>query len=116
MSTGTILLVAGDQLPNVQIALTNQLTGAPTDLSAAGNNGVAATVAVKMRQAGTTTVLAELPGNFVNDGSDGLVAFMFVGTALQVGAGIYEFEVDINFNGLTQTVYDLLRARVRARF
>lgn len=122
MSTGTILLVAGDNLPNVQVALTNSVTGKPIDLSANGNGGTAATIVVKMREAGQTTILAQLPGNFITDvgdgtdGNNGIIQFMFAGSSLQVTAGVYEFEVDINFNGQIQTVFDILRARVRSRF
>ncbi len=113
--SSTILLVEGDNLPNVQVTLTNTATGKPLDLSAA-TNGFTPTLTAKMRQMGTTTVLAVIPVTFVNSGSDGLVEFAFAGNTLQVAAGMYEFEIDINWNGSIQTVFDTLRARVRQRF
>jgi hypothetical protein len=113
--SSVILLVNGDNLPNVQLALTNTTTGAPIDMSAA-TNGVAATVYVKMRAAGTTAPVTTIPASFVNTGSDGLVQFAFAGNTLNVNPGMYEFEVVINWNGNTQTVYGIFRGHVRQAF
>lgn len=110
MSTD-LLLVAGDNLPAIQVLLTDQTTNKPLDMSPAGT-----TVSVKMREAGTTNVLSTIPGNFVTNGSDGLFTFAFAGNTLNVQPGLYEFEVIVNWNGSTQTVFDVLRARVRAAF
>lgn len=107
-----ILLVAGDNLPAVQVLLTDKTTGLPLNMSAAGT-----TVTVKMRAAGTTTVLATIPGNFdATNGVDGIFTFAFAGNTLNVAPGLYEFEIVINWNGSEQTVFDILRARVRAAF
>lgn len=106
------MLVAGDNLPAVQVLLTDEATGNPLNMSAAGT-----TVTVKMREAGTTNVIATIPGNFdATNGADGIFTFAFAGETLQVGPGIYEFEIIVNWNGSTQTVFDILRARVRAAF
>lgn len=109
---GVIFLVAGDNLPAIQVLLTDETTGLPLNMSVAGT-----TVTVKMREAGTTTVLATIPGTFdANNGSDGIFTFAFAGSTLQLQPGIYEFEIIVNWNGQTQTVFDILRARVRAAF
>lgn len=110
-NVGTCLLVAGDNLPAIKLLLTDEATGAPINMSAAGT-----TVTVKMRAAGTTTVLATAPGVFVTNGSDGLFTFAFAGNTLSVAPGYYEFEININWNGQIQRVFDILRAQVRAAF
>lgn len=106
-----IKLVSGDNLPNIQVTLTNKQTGLPIDLSPSNT-----VITVKMRTVGTTVVLATLNGTLVNTGTDGLFSFAFPGTALLVPAAQYEFEIDVSFNGAIETVYDLIRAQVRARF
>lgn len=106
-----IKLVAGDNLPTVTLILTDDSTGLPVDMSAATT-----TAAVKFRAAGTTTVLATLPCSNVTNGADGKVKFSFPAGALNVAEGMYEGEIEISFNGLSQTVYDLLKFKVRAHF
>lgn len=108
-----INLVAGDNLPAVQVLLTDEVTNLPLNMSAAGT-----TIVVKMREAGTTTVLADIPGNFDStNGADGIFTFAFAGSTLQLAPGLYEFEIVIQWgSGAIQTVYDILRARVRAAF
>jgi hypothetical protein len=106
-----IKLVAGDNLPNIQVTLTNKSTGAAIDLSPIGT-----VITVKMRTVGTTAVLATLSGTPTNGGADGVFSFAFPGTALLVPAAQYEFEISVSFNGAVETVYDLIRAQVRARF
>jgi hypothetical protein len=106
--SNTIKLVQGDNLPYIRIALKNA-DGTPLDVSDA-------TVVVKFRAAGTTTTLSTLNCTFVTDGSDGLVVFNFPGTTLNVPAGSYEGEIEINFTGQIQTVYNLLKFLVREDF
>lgn len=106
-----IKLVSGDNLPNVQVTLTNETTGLPIDLSPANT-----IISVKMRALGTTTVIATLAGSVVNTGTDGLMQFGFPGTSLQVVAGAYEFQISVSFNGNLETVYETLKAQIRAPF
>jgi hypothetical protein len=106
--SNTIKLVQGDNLPYIRIALKNA-DETPLDVSSA-------TVAVKFRAAGTTTTLSTLNCSFVTDGTDGLVLFNFPGTTLNVDAGSYEGEIEINFVGQIQTVYNLLKFTVREDF
>ncbi len=42
--------------------------------------------------------------------------FDFSGGVLNVNPGMYEGEVNIDFNGAIQTVYDLMKFRVRDSF
>jgi hypothetical protein len=106
--TERIKLVQGDNLPYIRIALTNA-DGTALDVSDA-------TVVVKFRAAGSTTTLSVLSCNFVTDGTDGLVVFNFPGTTLSVPPGPYEGEIEINFTGQIQTVYNLLKFLVREDF
>lgn len=103
-----IKVVQGDQRPYVKMSLTNA-DGTPLSV-------VSATVVVKFRAANTTTVLATIPCTKFTDGSDGIVVFNFPGTTLNVTAGQYEGEVQIDFGGEYQTVYDVLQFAVRQQF
>jgi hypothetical protein len=104
----SIKLVQGDQRPYIKMELINA-DGTPVDVSSA-------TVVVKFRAANTTTVLAILPCQNLNTGTDGLVVFNFPGTTLDVPAGAYEGEVEINFAGEYQTVYNVLQFVIRQQF
>lgn len=106
-----IKLVQSDNLPEITLTLTDNNTGNPIDLSVATT-----TVNVYFRAVGESTVLATLPCSKVNGGADGKVKFYFVGSTLNVEAGAYEGEIEISFNGQKQTVYDLLKFKVREDF
>lgn len=106
-----IKLVSGDQRPYVTLTLTDSNSGTAIDVSDATT-----TVRVYFRAAGTTTVLSTLTCTKPNGGSDGVVRFYFVGTTLNVPAGRYEGEVEIDFNGEKQTLYDVLKFAVRSQF
>lgn len=106
--SNTIKLVQGDNLPYIRVALKNA-DGTAMDVSDA-------TVVVKFRAAGSTTTLSILNCTFVTDGTDGLVVFNFPGTTLDVDAGAYEGEIEIDFAGQIQTVYNLLKFLVREDF
>lgn len=106
-----IRLVKNDNLPGITITLTDDVTGDPIDLSAGST-----VVVVKFRKTGTTTVLATLACTKVGTGSGGMVQFAFPGATLNVAAGNYEGEIEINFNGEYQTVFDLLKFKLRDEF
>ena len=106
--TERIKLVQGDNLPYIKLGLTNA-DGTALDVS----DG---TVTVHFRAAGTTDTLSILTCANVNDGTDGLVQFNFPGTTLDVPEGQYEGEITIDFTGLVQTVYSVLKFTVRADF
>jgi hypothetical protein len=103
-----IRLVKGDSKPVIQLALIDDVTGGVLDISQAST-----TVSVRFRKAGSTTLLSTISCTKVTDGTDGKVEFDFSGGVLNVDAGQYEGEIIVDFNGSTQTVYDLLTFRVR---
>lgn len=110
MAAKVIPLVQGDNLPYISLTLTDNATGSVLNVSGA-------VVRVYFRAVGQTTVLATLfciP--LLPDGSDGRVKFYFPGTTLDVPEGMYEGEIEVDFGGLKQTVYETLKFRVRAQF
>jgi len=122
-----ILLVQGDTLPQLTVTITqDDDAGAPVDISLA-------TVRLKFRLVGSTTLKATLVGELLtgyDDGSgvvnenppyDGLgvggrVRFTWGLNDLDT-AGSYEGEVEVASPGAqVQTVYDKLKFKVRAQF
>lgn len=108
-----IKLVRGDNRPFVRLTLTDTDTEDPINLTGA-------TIVVYFRKAGTTTVLETLTCTGENGGAlttDGVIEFSFPGTALDVAAGSYEGEVEITYSGGDiQTLYDILKFKVREQF
>lgn len=106
-----IKLVQGDNYPYIRLTMTDPLTKAPIDLS---NSGVV--VRVYFRAAETDLVLATLLCEKVDNGVNGVVRFNFPNGVLDVEPGLYEGEVEIDFDGLTQTVYQVLKFNIRPQF
>lgn len=106
-----IRAVVGDDKPLVTLTLADRDTAVPYDLSAAGTS-----VDILFRAAGSTTLLSTISCS-ITDGVNGVVEFDFAGGALDgIDAGMYEGEIEIDFDGLIHTVYDLLKFRVRDDF
>lgn len=103
-----IKLVQGDNLPYIRLTL-RHADGDPIDVSAA-------TVRMYFRERGSTTLLSTITCTKPNGGADGIVVFNFPGSTLDVNPGYYEGEVEIDFSGETQTVYNTLQFQVRAQF
>jgi hypothetical protein len=103
-----IKLVQGDNLPYIRLSLKN---ADETALDVSGS-----IVRVYFRAKGQTTVLSTLTCTKPNGGADGVVVFNFPGTTLNVEPGYYEGEVEVDFAGTKQTVYDTLQFQVRAQF
>jgi hypothetical protein len=104
-----IKLVRGDTRPQLQLTLTNELDDTAIDITDAN-------VLMRFRQAGETTVLDTLTG-VVTDGLGGKVVLLWNLNTLDVEAGDYEGEIEITFPSLeVQTVYELLKFRVRQDF
>lgn len=103
-----IKLVQGDNRPYVRLTL-RQSDGTTMNLSDA-------TAVVYFRAAGASTVLATLPCTKINGGVNGEIVFNFPGNALNVAPGEYEGEVEVDFSGEKQTVYEILKFSVRAQF
>lgn len=106
-----IKLVQGDTRPAIICTITDDVTGAP--LSLAG-----AVVRLKFREVGATVLTATVVGSVTNSAA-GEVAF-FPASApqmLQGQPGDYEGEIEITFSdGQVQTLYDLLKFKVREDF
>lgn len=111
MSIDVIRLVSGDNKPVVILTLTDDISGAPYDLTP-----VNTTVSVKFRAAGTQVTLSIIPCTKVGTGADGRVQFAFANNELDVPPGAYEGEVIIDEGGTVQTIYNTLRFRVRENF
>jgi hypothetical protein len=104
-----IKLVRGDTRPQLQLTLTNELDDLNVDLTDA-------TLVMRFRQAGSDQVLDTLNG-IVTDGVGGKVVFLWNLNTLNVEPGDYEGEIEITFPSLeVQTVYELLKFRVRQDF
>lgn len=103
-----IRLVQGDNRPYIRLTL-RQADGAAMNLTDA-------TVVVYFRAAGAPAILATLPCTKINGGAAGEVSFNFPGNTLNVEPGAYEGEIEVNFGGEKQTVYEVLKFSVRAQF
>jgi hypothetical protein len=123
--TERIRLVQGDTRPQIVVSL-KASSGTAIDCSGA-------TVRFYFRKEGSSTVLVTITGNlltgfidstgalitvgYTTPGSGGRASFSWPANALNVEAGNYEGEVEITFqDGTVQTVYDLLKFKVRADF
>lgn len=106
-----IKLVQGDNLPYIRLTLTDPTTGEPLVLSSPQ-----VVVRVYFRAANTTTVLSTLQCEKVDNGATGQVRFNFPNGVLDVEPGLYEGEVEVDFDGQTQTVYEVLKFNVRSQF
>lgn len=107
-----IRLVQNDSKPDIVLTLTDEATGLPIDLSAFDTS-----IDVKFRAAGSSTLLSTISCTKFTTGVDGKVTFNFAGGVLDVDPGMYEGEIQITYgsNG-TQTVFDVLKFRVRGEF
>ena len=103
-----IRLVQGDNRPYIRLTL-RQADGVPMNLTDA-------TVVVYFRRAGEAAILATLPCTKVGGGATGEVTFNFPGNTLNVEPGAYEGEIEVDFAGEKQTVYEVLKFSVSAQF
>jgi hypothetical protein len=119
----TINLVVGDTLPEVTVTLRDSNKAAsgqtldPND-SATWDpiNLTGATVVMRIRKVGSTTVASTLTMTLFSPATAGKAFTNFpVGTLSE--AGLFEAEVEITYsNGGKQTVNDLLKLKVRDDF
>ncbi|CAB4130417.1 Domain of unknown function DUF2479 [uncultured Caudovirales phage] len=108
--TDTIKLVAGDNRPNIKLTLT-KIDGTAVDLS-----GGDTTVSIKFRSVGSESTLVTLSTTKVGSGATGEVTFNFPGDTLDVPAGFYEGEIEVDFGSEKQRVFDRLKFQVREAF
>tara|TARA_R110002153_G_scaffold41563_3_gene118517 strand:- start:1420 stop:1800 length:381 start_codon:yes stop_codon:yes gene_type:complete len=120
----TINLVAGDTLPELTLTLKDSNTAAAGQVLDSADSGTwapinvyGATVRLKMRELGSTTVASTLTCVVQGDGTTGKVTTNFPAGTLS-SAGTFEGEIEITFSGATgvQTVYDLIKFKVRSDF
>ena len=116
-----IRLVKGDELPNIIVTLTDDVANAPFNVSAVPDPVItllsaSTVVKVKFKAVGGTTTLSTITCTNLTDGTDGKVQFNFANGVLDVDPGEYEGEIVVDQNGSLQTVYDVLRFRVRSNF
>tara|TARA_R110000868_G_scaffold290029_5_gene550296 strand:+ start:991 stop:1323 length:333 start_codon:yes stop_codon:yes gene_type:complete len=107
----TIFLVKGDTGPALVCTIVDSVSGAVINL-------VGTTANLQFRAVGSSTLQATVPG-VITDGPNGVVTFFPSSTPsmLQGDAGDYEGEIQIDFpSGQTQTLYDLLKFKVREEF
>lgn len=103
-----IRLVQGDNRPYIRLTL-RQADGVAMNLADA-------TVVVYFRRAGAEEILATIPCTKIGGGASGEVSFNFPGNTLNVEPGAYEGEIEVDFEGEKQTVYEVLKFSVRAQF
>ena len=105
-----IKLVQGDTRPQIKVFLTDDTTGLPIDITGAA-------CLMKFRAVGAEVLTDTLTGA-VLDGPNGVVVFPWNSTTLDCDPGDYEDEIEVTFpnNSGRQTVYDLLKFKVRADF
>ena len=111
MSCDLIYLVQGDvNRPQVQTTITDENTGAVVDITGA-------TVIMKFRQTGSTTLQDTMTG-IITDGPNGVCVFAMSALAMSGDPGNYEGEIQVTFasGGGIQTVYDPLKFRMREDF
>jgi hypothetical protein len=109
--TDKIKLVQGDTRPALVCTITDDTTNTPVDITGA-------TVALKFRAAGATTLTATVTGTVTNGAAGQVVFYPASAPAMLQGApGDYEGEIEITFaDSQIQTVYDTLRFKVREDF
>ena len=106
-----IKLVQGDvNRPQVQATITDENTGNIVDITGA-------TVLLKFRKVGSTTLQDTITGS-IPLGTDGIVIFQMSELSMAGEAGDYEGEIQVTFpsSGGVQTVYDLLKFKMRQDF
>jgi hypothetical protein len=111
MTTEKIRLVRNDTRPALVCTITDDKTGAAVNVTGA-------TVRLKFRAAGVETLTATVVGAVTN-GTAGEVTFYPASAPemLQGEQGDYEGEIEITFpDSQIQTVYDLLKFKIRQDF
>ena len=117
----TILLVAGDDSPNITVILKDKNTAAsgmvldecdsttwaPIDITDP-------TVSMNFQALGSTTVLDTLVATKVGPYTDGEVFFIWNTDTLDVAAGLYEGEIFLTYtSGRVHTMYHKLKFKIR---
>lgn len=109
--TDRIKLVQGDTGPQVRLTLTDQLTGSAKDLAGA-------TVTLHFRASDTEAVLFSREATINPDTADeGVAVIEWAEGDLDVEPGNYEGEIEVvTSTGVRETIFDVLKFKVRAEF
>lgn len=118
----TLYLVQGDTLPQLKITVRDRneaATGKVLDLEDSSTwalvNLTGATVRLRIREVGGTSIKSTIVGNNTNP-AIGEVVFLFDQTTLNT-AGVFEGEIEYTSStGGVQTVYELIKLQVREQF
>lgn len=118
----TINLVSGDTLPELTFTLKDSNTAASGQVLDSDDNETwapidvtGATVRLRIRELGSTVIKSTLICS-VTDGANGKVATDFPTGTLD-SAGTFEGELEVSLaSGGIQTVYDLIKFKVRSDF
>lgn len=96
----TVYLVRNDNNSQLKVTLTREDTGSVIDLTSA-------TVRLKIKRKGTSTVLLTLTAIESSDFENGQAIFSFTASNLAIAAGEYSGEIETSFVGGTiETTYD----------
>lgn len=98
-------LVQGDTKPQIQLTLTRGENNTVADLTDC-------TVYCHIRKIGSTT-LTLTKTCVITDAPNGLAVVAWVEGDLNISAGLYEAEIEIEHATFTETVFDLLTLDVR---
>lgn len=111
LSTQRILLVRGDTGPQVQMTITDAVDGSVVDLT-----GATATLFLRA-EGGDTIVLTRGLTIPVETAATGTATIVWQVGDLDLAGGDYEGEIEVLlYSGIRQTVYELLKFRVRDDF
>lgn len=113
-----IELVQGDGLPSIEITLKDANTGDPSDPASWDPIDLSAgTTSINglLRARNTDTLLATISCTKVGGGSTGQVTMPVTDIASEA-VGRYEVQIEIDFNGVTQTVVEELEFKVIESF
>lgn len=120
----TILLVAGDDAPDITLILKDKNTAAsgmvldPRDSSTWAVIDITdPTVSMNFRALGSTTILDILVATKVAPYTNGKCFFSWNSDTLDVSSGLYEGEVFLTYtSGRVQTIFDKLKFKLRDQF
>lgn len=120
----TINLVSGDDKPEINLTLLDSNTAAsglnldPDDSTTWAPIDITnATVVVKFRALGSSTILDTVPCIKQAPYTDGVCYMLWNLTTLDVDAGTYEGEIELTYDdGRILTLFDRLKFKIRSQF
>lgn len=110
-STETLYLVANDTGTQISATITRSDTDLPQDLTECTS------ITLHFRRKGSATIIESITG-VVTDAANGIVAFPMTTALVGLTAGNYEGEIEVVFvsGSLIETIYEVLKFKVRSDF